>query len=248
MRDVLPLELQDMSYEDTASLVGAVALLPTGATEAHGPHLPLGTDVIISRTGATRAAQKLRAEGIPAVVLPPVPYAVTEFAAAFGGTISLPMETATALLRDVILGAIRTGFGSVVICNAHLEPANIQAIRAAMKAAEEQGAKVAFPDVTRRKNAEKLGEEFQSGACHAGRYETSLVMAATPFLVKRAVAEGLEANPSSLVDAIREGKGSFEDAGGPRAYFGWPAQATEAEGHELYDTMAEIFAAAARGL
>ena len=249
-RSSFPRELADLTYEEAEELrrQGAVALLPIGATEAHGPHLPLSTDVIISKAAAKAAATQLRSEGIPAVVLPPIAYAVTEFAAEFSGTISIRKETAVALMRDVMLGAKRAGFRAVVACNAHLEPGNLEAITEAVRLANEGGMPAAFPNVTRKPHALKLGDEFKSGACHAGSYETSLVMAAKPFLVKREVALGLEPNPSSLSVAIREGKGSFQEAGGPRAYFGFPADASESEGHHLYSVLAEIFASEARTL
>ncbi|MAQ17937.1 MAG: hypothetical protein CMN30_24455 [Sandaracinus sp.] len=249
-RSSFPRMLADLTYEeaDTLKEAGAVALLPIGATEAHGPHLPLATDVIISVHAAKVAVTRLRAEGVASVVLPPVAYAVTEFAASFGGTISIRSETARALMRDVMVGAHRAGFRAVVVCNAHLEPGNLGAIEGAIADAREAGVPCAFPNVTRKPHALRLGDEFRSGACHAGSYETSLVMAATPFLVKREVQQGLPANPSSLSVAIREGKGSFEEAGGPRAYFGYPAEASEAEGHRLYEVLADIFAAEARQL
>jgi creatinine amidohydrolase len=221
-----------------------VALLPTGATEAHGPHLPLATDVIISLEGAERAATLLAERGHRALVLPPLAYAVTDYAAAFSGTISLPIDTARALIRDVILGAVRTGFAGVVICNAHLEPDNIRALTDGMALAIEGGARASFPDVTRKPHALRLGEEFKSGACHAGRYETSLVLAAGAE-VRTDRAESLLPNPSSLSRAIREGKKTFAEAGGPEAYFGWPADATTAEGEQLYGELADIFANAA---
>ncbi|MEM9067277.1 MAG: creatininase family protein [Myxococcota bacterium] len=243
-----PLRLSECTWKEAEAFAGGVALLPCGATEAHGPHLPLATDVIISETAALRAVQTLRAEKVPSAVLPPLAYAVTEFAASFSGTVSLPLETATALTRDVILGAVRSGFAGVVLCNAHLEPGNLQALTAGMKAAIAEGAKAAFPDVTKKPHALRLGDEFKSGACHAGRYETSLVMAADPFHVRREIAESLAPNPHSLSTAIREGKQNFLEAGGPAAYFGFPAEATEAEGHSLYGELADIFATAAREL
>ncbi|MFK7989109.1 MAG: creatininase family protein [Sandaracinaceae bacterium] len=245
-----PFQLAEMTYEEAeaAAKAGAVAFLPAGATEAHGPHLPLNTDVIISRAAAVRAAQRLSADGQPAVVLPPLAYAVTEFAADFSGTISLSLETAKALARDVVLGAHRAGFRGVVICNAHLEPGNLEALRYAVTAAREAGVKAAFPDITRKPHALRLGEEFKSGACHAGSYETSLVLAADPFLVKEPMLNALEENPKSLSVAIREGKKSFLEAGGPRAYFGAPAAADATEGERLYGELADIFATAAREL
>jgi len=247
--DASPL-LGELTYEEAAELAGrgAVAFLPAGATEAHGPHLPLETDVVISLHAAQRAALALRAEGRPAVVLPPLAYAVTEFAAGFGGTLSLPLGTATALVRDVVLASHRAGFRGVVICNAHLEPGNLQALRDGAAAAREAGAEVAFPDVTRKPHALRLGEEFKSGACHAGAYETSLVLAARPELVRGDRAAALPPNPISLSRAIRDGKRSFEEAGGPAAYFGAPAEASAAEGDALYRELADIFADAARSL
>ena len=56
------------------------------------------------------------------------------------------------------------------------------------------------------------------------------------------LAGELEPNPASLSDAIREGKQSFEDAGGPRAYFGWPADATAKEGRESVRTLGGLLA------
>jgi creatinine amidohydrolase len=66
--------------------------------------------------------------------------------------------------------------------------------------------------------------------------------------VRNEIAEGLAPNPASLSVAIREGKQSFLEAGGPRAYFGFPADASAREGEERFRALAEIFAAAAREL
>ena len=62
---------------------GAVALLPVGSTEAHGPHLPLNVDVIIAEEVCRRTAQRLSPQ--PVVIFPPVAYGLTDFAAAFAG-------------------------------------------------------------------------------------------------------------------------------------------------------------------
>lgn len=238
----------DLTYEEAESLVaaGAHALLPTGAVEAHGPHLPLDTDVIIAREAAARAVAQLASVGVRATVLPPIAYSVAEYAAGFGGTLSLPEPTVRAYVRDVLVAAHRRGFRSIVVCNAHLEPANLGMLRAATDEAVAVGATVVFPDVTRKPHALRLGDEFRTGACHAGQYETSLVMAAPGTRVREAIRVGLADNPASLSVAIREGKRTFEDAGGPRAYFGWPERASVDEGNRLYTELADIFAAAVR--
>src|SRR6185295_20142832 len=138
---------------------GCAAILPVGATEAHGPHLPLDTDVTIALGMARRAAAALQLKGRACVVLPPLAYAVTDFAAPFAGTLSLPAATATALVRDVLLAAAARGFRPVALANAHLEPAHIETLRAAVAAATAAaggGTPIVFPDVTRRRLAERL--------------------------------------------------------------------------------------------
>mgnify|MGYP003377552551 CR=1 FL=1 len=81
---------------------GAVALLPVGSVEPHGPHLPLATDTIISEAACV-AAVRLLAAATPSVVAllaPAVPYGVTDYAAGFAGAVSIP---ASALTKPCLL-------------------------------------------------------------------------------------------------------------------------------------------------
>jgi creatinine amidohydrolase len=143
----------------------------------------------------------------------------------------------------------RQEFALLVLANAHLDPAHLEALdQAAVRAREECQLPVIHPNLVRRANAERLGEEFRSGACHAGRYEGSVVMAERPDLVREDMRASLPPVPASLSDAIRSGKRTFEEAGGPRAYFGWPADATVAEGRTTIDTLGEILADAAKAV
>src|SRR6266568_8962001 len=95
-----------------------VALLPVGATEAHGPHLPVSTDTVIAVEMARRGAAKLKEHGVPSLVLPPVTFTVAEYGAEFPGTISISPETSVALLRDVCAAAVRR-FRAVALVNIH---------------------------------------------------------------------------------------------------------------------------------
>jgi creatinine amidohydrolase len=96
--------------------------------------------------------------------------------------------------------------------------------------------------LTRRELAARLTDEFRSGACHAGRYEGSVVLATRPDLVRAAIAHVLPAVPASLSQAIRDGRSTFAEAGGPRAYFGAPSEATAEEGLATIDVLGEILA------
>jgi len=220
---------------------GCAAILPVGSTEAHGPHLPLDTDVTIARGMARRAAERLEAAGQPCVVLPAVHYSVTEFAQGFPGSMSVRPETARAHLADILKAAVATGFAPIAVANGHLEPAHIQSIAGAIEdVAADTKAQILFPDVTRRRNAERLTAEFQSGACHAGSYESSLVMADDPEAVKDDVRRELPEVDISLVDVIRAGQTDFVEAGGTQAYFGQPAEASVDEGHATYEVLAAL--------
>ena len=220
-------------------------ILPVGSTEAHGPHLPLSTDVIIAEEMALRAARMLEARGETALVLPPVAYSVTDFSEGFAGSISIRAETATALLRDILFSLIRQGFQRIAIANAHLEPAHIATLRAACEAVKtETRIEIAFPDVTRRRWAQMLTEEFQSGACHAGQYESSLVMSARPDLVREEARRALDPKLISLSQAVRAGASRFAEIGGDQAYFGSPAAATAEEGHRTFEILAGMIVTA----
>ncbi len=220
-----------------------VAILPCGATEAHGPHLPLSTDVIISEAMASAALPRLSAGGVTAFVLPALSYAPAEYAAAFAGTITVSRAAAKALILDIARSLKGQGFACLAFANSHFDPANVGMLREAADEVRALGLAVAFPDFTRRKLAQTLTAEFQSGACHAGQYETSLVLAARADLVDEAAGRALADNPSSLTEAFAKGAKTFAEAGGPEAYFGFPARATAAEGRASTAIMAEALAA-----
>lgn len=222
-----------------------VALLPVGAVEAHGPHLPLTTDVIIAAAAAKAALPGLRALGHHPVILPPLAYTAAPFAAGFPGTISVRPATFSALLADVAASLERQGVAALVVVNAHLDPAHLAAIRDVVRASGAARARpgampVIHPDLTRRRWASRLTSEFRSGACHAGCYETSVVMAVAPELVRDEVRRGLAENPASLSIAIRDGAATFEEAGVGEAYCGDPAAATRQEGEGTVEILGRI--------
>lgn len=236
--------LAQMSWPALAALPRdrVIALVPAGAIEAHGPHLPLGTDIIIADAMARAGAQRLHHRGFETLLLPALAMAPAPFAAAFAGTIDVPAETTTAVVLAAARSLGRHGIRWLVIANAHHDPAHVAALRAAVERAAEDpsAAAIVFPDLTRRRWATKLTEEFQSGACHAGRYESSIVLAEAGPLVDEQRMRNLPANPASLVDAIRAAAGTFEEAGGPQAYFGWPADASAAEGREIVAALGRV--------
>lgn len=239
------LKLAEMTWEEVRDLDrgAAVVLLPVGAMEAHGPHLPLATDVIIAEAMARRCAEILSADGVTVLILPALWATHAGFASAFPGTVSVAASTVTALIRETATSLATQGFGALGVANAHLDPGHLASLRA-VAGDPPKGLRVAFVDLTQRAVAECLTEEFRTGACHAGRFEGSIVMAEVPGQYRADVAASLPPNPASLSTAIREGHGSFAEAGGDRAYFGWPADATAEEGRATVDTLGALLAEA----
>jgi creatinine amidohydrolase len=218
-----------------------VAILPTAAVEAHGPHLPLGTDIVIAEAMARAGAARLSARDLHVLVVPTIAFAPAPFAAAFAGTIDTPAAATTMMVLGIARSLAAHGIRVTAVANAHHDPAHVAALReAAARAAMEGGGALVFPDLTRRHWAEKLTPEFRSGACHAGRYEGSVVLAEQPEAVNTTVMQSLPPNPRSLVDAIRMGHVTFAECGGADAYFGFPAEATADEGRQIVETLGAI--------
>lgn len=222
---------------------GALALVPIGSTEAHGPHLPLSVDVVIAEEVCRRAAARL---GRDVVVFPAVAYALTDFAAPFPGTVTLPGDVARALLQGVFGGVAQAGFGLVGVVNHHLEPAHFRVVHEAAKAtqAAHPSCRVRVVDHRRAPTGPLLGDEFMHGGSHAGRYETSLMLAAAPQLVDEAARRALPSLEVDLPGAIKAGAKDFLEAGGPDAYFGAPAEASVEEGERLFGILVEATVAA----
>jgi creatinine amidohydrolase len=226
--------LGELTTDEVRALLArppTAALVPVGSVEPHGPHLPLATDTLLGEVAALRACEALSEKGIHAVVAPSVAYGVTDFAEGFAGAVSVPAGVLTAMLRAIATRLLADGWTRVCFVNNHLEPAHDAAVRAAVEGIA--GACVASP-LTRRWG-KTLGDEFKRGDCHAGRYETSLVLAAGGRVSVE--HRSLPAVSISLSDSIRDGRSRFKDIGMDRAYTGAPGEASRQEGEALYEKL-----------
>lgn len=241
------MRLADLTWTEAGSAMrGAAAFWPIGAVEAHGPHLPLGTDILIAEEMVRRAVAMLRQAGRPAFALPAMAVTPARYAGAFAGTLSLSEGTAAAVLCDVARSLDGHGVEKLVLASAHVDPANLKAIEAACEAIG-RGLKLRaiFPNLTRKPWVLRLPEEFKRGGAHAGQFETSLVMASAPGLVKEDVRRSLARVEVDLGERIRSGARTFEECGGDQAYFGDPASATPELGHQWYEILSGILTEAA---
>jgi creatinine amidohydrolase len=236
--------LGELTTDEVRAIVArppSAVLVPVGSVEPHGPHLPLATDTLIGEYAAVRAAEALATDGIAAWVAPSVPYGVTDFAEGFAGAVGVPAEALTALLRAIATRLLGDGWTHVCFVSNHLEPAHDAAVRAAAQGLQ---SRVSVASPLTKRWARTLTTEFQRGDCHAGRYETSLVLAAGGRV--RDEHRTLPAVAVSLSDAIRAGKRRFRDIGMDRAYTGSPAEATPDEGQETVGKLVTMIATEVR--
>ncbi len=100
--------------EDVAGQAAAVALLPVGSLEQHGPHLPLTTDTLVACAVADRVAQ-----AHPVRLLPPLTVSCSHEHAAWAGTVSISATTLAAVVGDIAASLRAAGTLALVLVNAH---------------------------------------------------------------------------------------------------------------------------------
>jgi creatinine amidohydrolase len=165
----------ETTREDLATLAAddAVVLVPTGAVEQHGPHLPVGTDAMITDAVASAAAER----AANAVALPVVQFGYSPHHGGGPGTVTLSSETYVGVVGDVLESLVGDGFEHVVVVNGH--GGNRSLLKtAASDFRAETGVSVAvlsYWDLI----ADEVAAERSSpegGISHGGEMETSLVL------------------------------------------------------------------------
>src|SRR5258706_5543827 len=96
-----------------------VLLLPFGATEAHGAHLPLGTDTYEARENCRRAAIRLEGRGCPVIIGPEIPFGTSSFHMGFIGTISISPMTFITLTKEICLSLYQHGVRKFAFVHGH---------------------------------------------------------------------------------------------------------------------------------
>ncbi len=114
-----PFVLLEANYRQLLEDRPNVAVLPWGATEAHGYHLPHGTDVIEATHMAIRSAEMARLRGAKPIVMPTIPFGNDEQQLDQIATISITTTTAFAILRDVVRSLAKQGIDRLIIVNGH---------------------------------------------------------------------------------------------------------------------------------
>ena len=202
---------------------GALLAVPVGATEQHGPHLPLSTDTDL----AAALCARLAAARPGVLVAPPLFYGASGEHQDFPGTLSLGTEAVELLLVELCRSATRT-FPRVLLVSTH--GGNADAVRRA-----EQRLRAESRDILAWRPA-------WEGDAHAGRAETSLELALAPDRVRPGRAQAGNTRP--LTELMPELRRSGVRAVSPNGVLGDPAGASAAEGAALLGRLlADLLAA-----
>ncbi|RDD62190.1 creatininase family protein [Ferruginivarius sediminum] len=185
MTTVKEVRLAHMTQDEVARAIDSkrLVILPTGATEAHGPHMPIDTD-----SHQAEHIAVLLAKRIDAVVAPAVCYGVSKTFENFPGTISLSIPVYQELVYEVCAALIRSGFEHVLILNGNRPngTANDAVARRLVDDLDEQfNFKVTAFSYWEpgAKQIHALRKSEVGGMGHAGEFETSFQLSVRPELV-----------------------------------------------------------------
>lgn len=227
-------------------LQDAMLVIPLGATEQHGPHLPLSTDVILAQEITARAAESVAAD-VPLVIAPCVPYGYSPHHVRYGETMSVGHTGLLQFLVDVCSSARDSGMRRLFLLNGHAGNTDIlgQLARHLSTVSDTPVGHgsywtLAASDINRIRPA-----HMDRIPGHAGEFETSLMLALRPDLVG-ATAElpGDTDTPRALVDGL-----TIEQVTrrvGIHGYTDRPAQASAETGEALLSAIVPAVARALR--
>ncbi len=165
----------------------AVILLPFGAVEDHGPHLPLDTDNIIVEAVCTETARRMKGETL---VMPLVAYGFDDHHMDFPGAVTVDMQTLIDYVADVACSVARHGFTHILIVNGHgsnAPIADLAARRTVLKTGAVCGAmspNAAIDKILAEPVLSDMRRSGPGGIGHAGEYETAMMLYLNPELVQ----------------------------------------------------------------
>ncbi|MDY0300031.1 MAG: creatininase family protein [Trichlorobacter sp.] len=198
-------------------------IIPFGALEEHGSHLPLATDTLQAMEVA-----RLSAEQIPLFVAPPIHYGNCRSTNCHPGTISISTATLKALLKDIVRSFCKQGISIVLVITGHAGGAHRMALQDAGEELLDELPELTIAVVTEYELAKDAGKNLveTAGDAHAGEIETSRILHSHPHLVQGSAPEEYPCFPTGLL--VRDKRKYW-----PGGVWGNPAKASAAKGSQL---------------
>lgn len=232
--------LEEMTWPEVQREITAgrdTVVVPFGAVEQHGPHLPLGTDAIFGDEVGRLVADKL-----DAFIAPTVRVGCSSHHLAFAGTMSLEDETFYQVVRDIVKALAGHGFRRLVLLPTH--GGNFRPLgEAVSRIGPLDGVRVVtFPDVSFLLGAilpvaSSLGLTAAEGGIHAGVWETSMMMAFRPDLVKMADAQA--GYTGDLMSGVKKFFEEGARAVSENGVFGDPRRASAEAGRQYVEKVVD---------
>jgi creatinine amidohydrolase len=232
--------LADLTREEVAAQAGeAIAVVPIGSTEQHGPHLPMLTDTLLVEAALASALERLDADSTPFVVTPTLPFGYSDHHL-FAAALSLRANTLLAVLTDVCDSLVASGFNRIFILNGH--GGNVECMSLAVKELV-----IRHPVTAAACSYWAVGKP-DGAPGHAGWFETALMLAVHPELVRgERLAEGPTDPPlftqRDVAGLDVQGAGEWARVGGVTDD---ATTATGPEGARVLDSIARNLADALR--
>ncbi|MDR5655941.1 creatininase family protein [Halodesulfurarchaeum sp. HSR-GB] len=241
MRSVKMNELAWTSIEEVAGQEVHTVIIPIGATEQHGPHLPVGTDSMIGEEISTRVANRLG----DTLVAPPIQVGCSPSHTDYPGTISISSDVLKGLIDDYLDSLDGHGFQFAVLLPSHggnFPPVETAAAELAPKYSELS--LIPIVDLNRfteliNQGLEEAGLEYQEPVIHGGGTETAMMMAIEPSRVRNSELRPGNEGLKSRSAVLNLGFQSVTDAG----VLGDPTVATPEVGEHIITSLVDGYTA-----
>jgi creatinine amidohydrolase len=247
-----PATLPEMTGPEIQEYLKAtdVVLIPVGATEDHGAHLPLGTDSMEAREICRRTALRLANEGCPVVIGPVIPFGTSSFHMGFPGTVSISSSTLITLLKEVCLSLHQGGFRN--FCLIHGHDGNLSSMMVAAQEivdATEDASAVVLNWMVALSEVYHTIQKSKKGESHGGEGETARLLVTHPELVHPERGTPFYLKPEELrkiqsPEHMKTGGGIYYGVRSykaltPFGHIGDPAMAEPETGDKGYDAIAD---------
>jgi creatinine amidohydrolase len=250
------LQLEELTWKqiDALDRQKTIIFIPFSPLEEHGPHLPVGTDLLTASDAAKeaiRAVHKIRPD-LTVALFPAIPLGFSKMASDFPGTVSVQTKALKIVVQDVCSSLAKFGFKYFMICTFHMDLGHLKGIYAGMnKAMNTYEIKIIEPWGPYFYNKEVEKREPQVGfdtkkEVHACFRETSLMNYQYPYLVDP-MYKDLQSIYRDLYSPRVLGK-TFKEIGITEGYVGSPARADSDYGRWYFQQIVETYTQAAVGL
>jgi creatinine amidohydrolase len=234
------IELDKLTWPQVKAEIDAgrdTIVVAFGATEQHGLHMPLATDALLGDHLARELAGRLNA-----FVGPTVRVGCSEHHVGFAGTMSISESTFAALVADLVRSLLKGGFRRIVLLPTH--GGNFAPLAAAVAELPERDKVTALTDLGVLFQIAQLGERdfgvpLSEGGLHAGEWETSLLLAIHPELVR------MDDGEAGFTGELQQALEGLFTAGGvaalsPNGVIGDPSRASAEHGERYWSAAVEL--------